>query len=552
MPTGEPLNVTVQRIDDALYRVGKHNTADKVEARQFAEDLKDTHPEWIDPGFQARAYAEREQRLIDPQAPYSPDVEAYFKAMEPLIKEERRLYAEVERKISERKGEYSTVTAMEDGYIHRKVQGKEPFGEPLDPDTLKSADVITGIGGRSLPKTASSLEQRNFFVLQDQTGRRVFNQKKLGDTEWKYGDKIEAGGKEWEVKPATTAEIEANVPGLKYHKNHIANTLDNVLRLKRINRNIDLLNHLKTELKENKLWMPQQAEARHDPSWVHVDLPQMQGWADPKIAKVLNDYFHPRGSDADNWMTAINRRLIGSMFLTPVPHAGNVGAHWLVGRGWDWINAPHYRELQKTGTQAWNEVINQGPTYRQLMREGAGFLYADVANQNFYKVMLEKLFNEQLADPAPWAPIAQRFGFSQKTGDALDAVKNMVAKQYEVSSKMLWAINDVFLMQRVLELKGRGLPVREAIRQAERDIPNYRIPQEVMGSPALASAMKSPNLMNFGRYKYGQLKAYGAILNDRMVRSANRWARANDGGTQGSGGQGAGSADHGDRALSGS
>jgi len=70
------------------------------------------------------------------------------------------------------------------------------------------------------------------------------------------------------------------------------------------------------------------------------------------------------------------------------------------------------------------------------------------------------------------------------------------------------------MMQRVLELERKGLGARAAIREAEKHIPNYRIPTEVMGSREFSQILQEPAVTVFSRYHYGMFRSYANMLND--------------------------------------
>lgn len=493
---GEGTKRTAERVDDGLYRLTKNATADKIEARQFLEGLP---AEAIDPALQAKVYREIEQQMVDPAAPLSPDVQGFLDThLKPWRDEEAALYRQIQ---AAGFGDLAELPRDNAGYVHRVVKGKGTYFDQADPQAAQADPVL---GGRSLSKKASSLQPRQFFVAETPDGARKFIGK---DESLSPGDSAHGGI----VKPATTAEIEANT-GVRYHQNAAVNTVDNVLRLRRVKRNIDLLDQLKGELTERGLFVTRAADKPPPAGYRPVDIPQLQGyWAEPRVAAVLKDFYNARDPDFA-WLAKANRFMTGALFFTPIPHAGNVWAHWAVGRGWDWLKPGAYRELMKSGTRAIAAVVEQNDDYKRMLREGSGLLYGDVSNQNFYKLMIEKLGNEQVADPQTWAGIAKNLGFG--------TVADMVKWEYRAASKALWAVNDMFMLQRQFELERQGLPVRAAIREAERDIPNYRVPSEVMGSRAVAALIKSPYAVMFGRYKYGQFRAYAEIIKPLLKGSA--------------------------------
>jgi hypothetical protein len=77
------------------------------------------------------------------------------------------------------------------------------------------------------------------------------------------------------------------------------------------------------------------------------------------------------------------------------------------------------------------------------------------------------------------------------------------------------------MMQRVLELERKGMAMREAIREAEKHIPNYRIPTEVMNSRAFSQLLQEPAFTVFSRYHYGMFRSYVNMLTD-LFRGTGR------------------------------
>jgi hypothetical protein len=141
-----------------------------------------------------------------------------------------------------------------------------------------------------------------------------------------------------------------------------------------------------------------------------------------------------------------------------------------------------------------------------MLREGSGLLYGDTQVQDFHKFLFEKAGNEITSDPKAMSTLARAAGMP------IEAVR----AAYRASNKALWAANDIFMLQRQMELEAKGMSPRKAILEAEKDIPNYRIPPQVLKSRALAQVLKSQNVVMFGRYKYGQMKAWGSMFKDMV------------------------------------
>ena len=513
------------RVDNSLYRLGGHATADKLEAKEFFKSLP---KEVKDPKVQERLYTEIEKKLVDPAHEIPEDLKPAMEAMRPMYEEQTKLVNEIRAR-----NDPDLEPFLEDaGYVARRVKGYSPaFDSAAEGPTSGKGNVITGQGAggkRALGTSAQALKSRTAGEMAtDAKGETHFWPGKAPET-----DKL--GQPYAKVRQATSAEVEANTQ-VRYHKNAVVNTVDNVLRLRRVKRNLEVLDLLKDQMKEQGLahqkewhfknsqgqWVRAQSNKPTPEGFVELpNIPQLKGWAfDPKIADILKDYYPGKDEPLDNILTKANRALTASLFITPIPHLANVGAHWAVGRGWDWMSAPGYARLMKTGTKAALEVLSGGPEYRRMLREGSGLMYGDVGTKNFYEAMMGKATQELTEDPKAVSALNRAFKVNLNPVEWGKAL-------YAASNKTLWAGNDIFLLQRQLELERRGLSTRKAIFEAEKDIPNYRIPSQVMGSRWAAQALKSPNLMMFGRYKYGQIKAWGSMFEEAFKGDAKGKADA--------------------------
>ena len=511
---GEGLKQTATRVDDALHRVMTNGTADKIEVKRWWQGLPRIYK---DPKTRAMMADDIERRMIDPKAELNPVTQSFIDGPgKTLIANENRIANWLRRELGN-DAKYADLPSAPEGYVHRVVESppgrhrEEVLGR-LDPEKARVSDVVTGAmpgRGRSLSKFAASMQHRApRFVLEDEAGNRVFQKHEtLGQKGYEYGQAIETpDGQKWTVKQPTMAEMEANTP-VRYVHDYVGNLVGNVLRLRRIKRNVELLRDLKSEMEPKGLFYPEQTKAAVPEHFKTVDLPQLKGYADPKIANVLNDFWNP-GDDLSKALSSVNRFLIGTLFVTPVPHINNVATHWIIGRGWDWMSAPAYIRGAKAGAKALNAVWNLTPEYTRMLREGSGLLYGDVAMENFYNQLIQKTWIEQARNPEVWTAYAKSLG--------LKGLADLIKAEYRWSRKTLWAVNDMLMLQRQFELEARGKPTRQAIFEAEKDIPNYRVPSEVMGSRLLSMGLKSPNFMNFGRYHYGLMRSLSEMVKDMI------------------------------------
>lgn len=493
--------------------------------------LTDAMPkEYLTPELQAEAASIVESRMLKSPSSEAADETAtrFLADMKPLTDRQKELGEMIASKTKgvEIDDPGLGIRSVEEGHMHRVLLGTGGrIPTKLDPSFEQEAITGANIGTRTMSKFAPGMQHRSLYVLENEEGQRVWGQvpldrmrnpaltaEEVGQPfvrqKAQYGDELTVGDQKFTIKQATMDEVEANTD-IRYRKNFLANTIEDVGKLERVNDNLDFLINRGKELAEKGLFIPKSpvSMGRQPEGMARVELPGMDGWAEPRIANVLNDYFNASRGDLAGFLTKASRFIVGSLFVSPVVHGGNVGAHWGVGRGWEWIKPSGYGALVKDGMEAVREVWTLGPRYRESLREGTGLLYAPTRTENFHNVLMTKLFHEQVADQGGmWSQFARGLG--------LKTVADLVRAEYRWSRKTLWAINDVFMLQRQFELQRQGLGLREAIFQAEKDIPSYNIPTEVMGSHAVSEFMKSPVTMNFGRYKYGQISALGWIVQD--------------------------------------
>ena len=494
---------TVERVDNALYRLGGHATADKLETAQFLDSLPE---ELKNPALQEELYHAIEARLADPNAQIPAHLQPAMDAMRPYYEEQTAII----NRLRERADPEVEYYLEDQGYVARRVKGQTPLL-----DTAPGAQARDPINGtKSLFKSTNAQRQRTAgSMVTDADGQTHFIRGEVPETDIQ-------GRPYASVRQATTKEIEANTP-LRYHKNALVNTLDNVMRLRRVERNLQVLDEVTKNLKaEGRAW---QSEWHYrDPQTGHMvrvrantprpegftelaHVPQLRGWYFPKdVAETLRDYFPGPEEPLDGVLAKVNRALTSSLFITPIPHAANVMAHWSVGRGWDWMTPGGYKRLMQTGARAVADVLTKSPNYRRMLREGSALLYGDTQVRDFHELLLKKAGGEFFEDPKAVSI------FAKAAGLPVAAVKGL----YRASNQVLWAANDIFMLQRQYELMAKGMNPRKAIKEAERDIPNYRIPPQVLGSRAVSQWLQSHNVMMFGRYKYGQARAWGVMVKD--------------------------------------
>ncbi len=515
----------VERADNALYRVARNKEADKAKMQNF---LKATPKEMLDPKLQEDLTHAIEAKMVDPSAEIPPELQPAADHFRPLYEEQTDLINRKRALSDEDADPYDYDT----GYVARRVEGHTPlFDDSVGPG--RGDPILSGKPG--LTQTAQAEKQRTAgFMVTDADGATHFSPEPPAATDIldrPYAD----------VRPATIKEIEANTD-VRYHKNALLNTVDNVMRLRSVVRNLEVLDTLKKDLVSQGLAHRDEWTFKGEDGMRNVvqspnkapegfrgvpEVPQLKGMSfAPHIAEVLEDYFHkatPGSAEAVvEDVGKLNRLLTSAMFITPIPHVANVGVHWGIGRGFDWVKPSGIKSLLLDVPKAMKEVLTLGPKYRELIREGMGGQYISTATRNFQKVMLNAAGKKMAADPEMMNI------FAKAANIPVAAVK----AAYAASSKALWYGNDVMLMQRVLELERKGMSTREAIYEAEREIPNYRIPPRIGGTGAgkggryASVLLQSQAVGLFGRYKYGAARAWAALIKDLAKGDLNQRTEA--------------------------
>jgi hypothetical protein len=72
----------------------------------------------------------------------------------------------------------------------------------------------------------------------------------------------------------------------------------------------------------------------------------------------------------------------------------------------------------------------------------------------------------------------------------------------------------------VRELQRKGMSMGRAIIEAERDIPNYRLPTKLLGSRYLMEQFANSALFSFARYHFGMINSYANMFKDLMSPKA--------------------------------
>jgi len=412
-------------------------------------------------------------------------------------------------------------------------------GDTSEYNMLKDRDDPTGPQYNGLSVDASMAHERAFAVLERVAdGKRVVIQNRgdgNGFTVWdkslpKGFERIKDPNYKFEanqpytitpkkgppvdyiMRHAMSDEIMKNARDnkgkpMKYYQNAALSAFMTNAQMGSMMRHLTELHNI-TQTKQWNELTTRNTKTAAERGWEQSKLPNFKGtYMDPQLKYVLDDYAKP-GFDSPELLRNLSQGVTKLMFWMPTAHIANVGAHWFVGRGFDNANVAR---LYRTGSQAIRSVMAQDSLQRDLQQSGAGLILGGVISRDFIGQTGRRFGEAMDANPSKWGPIADKMGVP---------LKKLSDWIYNNSSKVMWAANDMFLTQRILELEEKGLTRQQAINKAEKDIPNYRLPTTINGSGKVArifqQAMADPTVLSFGRYHYGMFNSYANIVKEAL------------------------------------
>lgn len=494
----------IQDTDNNFFRIRQAHVADQSEMLNLIDKLPSNVK---DAELQEKWYRYGEG---DTTVHLTPEEgKLYNEVMIPLQKEQRQLWEEA-KKTDLPVEEYNP-------YMHRVVKGKTPQIDRLAGEGAGEANPIYN-GPGLLARSTSSMHERKFFALENESGERqlitlkdIQHLSETPDVPLKVGDQIQAE-QTYTIRQALTREIEEN-SSVRYYKNALVNTIDNILHLRAVNRAIFEIQKLRDTPEWAKYTTSSYGNDVFKKGWIQPQMPLFRNdFMDPKLAHVLDDFYGRVPTDGlQATLEKINHYATGSMFWTPVPHAMNAAEMWVTERGWDNVTPQGMRSLMVDGAAAIRHVVTQSKKYQQILREGGALQYGRVVNQDFYQQLLKRSGSSLLEmdkNEQGIYEIAKVVGMTP-----VDLVKSI----YNGASNSLWAVSDMFAVQRILELERKGMSTREAIDASEKIMANYRVPSEILGSRSLQQVYTNPILFQFSRYHYSKLRGFANLAKGLAV-----------------------------------
>lgn len=323
---------------------------------------------------------------------------------------------------------------------------------------------------------------------------------------------LKSGDKVFQQHRASISDIEKQTP-LRYYKEPLLAELDANFRLGTALNNAQFLKALPSMPGFEEFGKKVKEGEAGPAGWKRPnDFALGKYYFEPRMAEAINDFLGDRGESASKYLAKVNRILVGSLFWNPLPHIVNVLDHAIVEKGLAGL-ATNVPGNISAGITAYKEVSNLGPKYLAYLKEGGGLMYPDTLLSDFTGQVLNAIGSKEHL-----APMARAMGYANPI--------EMVKKVYGASRQSLWKWNDIIMMQGYLVKEAKGMSKIEAMKEVEKHIPNYRLPERVLGSRVLQKVLADPTFTTFGRYDYGRLASYGNMVKELIGKDSSIKDRA--------------------------
>ena len=523
-----PVPNDAQGLDDFLHKMGTYKTKDRSE---HVVGYKENTDKGVTEEQRAKWFDMREQGLELP-----PEGKAVLDAIDAeniaLVRKAKAMGLEVGEEFTTGQSRIRLFSEKDKpGWkeaIKKFFSNETPMGDKVadQADAAIERKVYETSDGRVI-EFHRQTEDVKTPTRDIKKGTEIFEwkdgQKRLieysEDLNFKRGDKFTTkDGKEVTVVDAKVPNIERNSPYRYLHDAEASARIAN-MGLRKMVREAEAIESLKkSELFKQVGHGPEQDLKTLPKHWVvpsNIDsIPQLRGWHfDPKTAAIISDF----AKVWDNSMyMKLNNALVKNMMLNPVPHMFNEVMHLWNARGFSgWVMPGRLGTFADTARVAWRDVGNQTQFYRDIMREGGSILGADPRNKGYFDVIQKEASKQMFGTPEMEKNMS---GLAKKLGVPVANLYNGIS---EASQKAMWFTRDVMYVQLVREIMARQekstgvkMELKDAIYQAERHMPNYRLPSEVMGSRSLSKVLRNPNVSMFARYHYGMVKSLVNTLKD--------------------------------------
>jgi len=240
-------------------------------------------------------------------------------------------------------------------------------------------------------------------------------------------------------------------------------------------------------------------------------VPALNGYAFPaRTAWIIEDFARQRNP---NLLTDFSGLLVKNMMLNPLPHIFNEAWHLYNARGLSgWVTPGGIARFVKGMPEALKHVLNQDEFYRDSLKYNGSLLAPSTRASAAEEAIGRKSLNE-FAQGGGLKELASYFG--RTVADMYDGIS-------KASNKAMWIVRDTMYIQYVKEIMDhKGLSHEMAIKEAERHLPSYRLPETIgegiVGARAgrvISEALQNPNISVFSRYHYGMVKSIIETMKD--------------------------------------
>ena len=306
------------------------------------------------------------------------------------------------------------------------------------------------------------------------------------------------------IKQATFSEAQQHTD-TTYFPNAVETLLRKGQEYRAATRTLQTMDRLKTS-PEFAQFAAHQDSINVPDTWRKADtsLPGLDGWKfEPNIAETLEDYASNKTqSGVVQALDFIKNSMLKAMFLWPLPHMNNEALHWIPSRGLEgWFTPDGIKELQQNAGPAIESVLKQDALQREITEAGGQLMYPQVYNEYYWKSRIDATLKE----------VKTQEPFIQMAKDLAMTPFKLASKMSEFSNKSMWAVRDMMVTElySAEKAKNPNLSSQELMQDIERHMPNYRIPNRVMGSRSIAQIMKNPLITVFSYYHYGMAKSFG-------------------------------------------
>lgn len=453
-----------------------------------------------------KASNENKQQLVDMKAPgYSQD-----KIFDPEAGNHRIALGKgsaIERFMGKRQKTVLSARSLRTSTSSSKAR---VYYSVTDANGSRSVAAIKNV---SVQKGLRKVARGKFVNIINEDGSRI-RLGKITPSELKAGEFTGKDGKVYKIGQATSDEI-GKVTGQKYLEDPLTSAIIDYHETANAVEAAKMIDKWKKSPEFEDIAM-KHGEGTPPKGWKTTKLPQMQGYTfDPKVANVLDDIYGNIRDKAQS-VSLINHALRNMMVAIPIRHNFNEIGFYFTDRGLSsLINPLAYKRGSAALVKAVNEVMNQGPLYREVVSKGFNFMYQD--DKAFADAVTQQTKSMLFDDQQTAERVASDLGTS---------VVKLRQAWNTIQHKGVWFQQDVLNMARIIERmdKNPKMTVDEAAARTARFNPQYRVPSHVAGSRTASQILRNNNLLFFGSYHYDQWKTLANMVGDLAGKNGGKAA----------------------------